>query len=163
MPRRAEFKPAIVRRRVIMPEGALPRRVLGVASLVLVVLTLLGAGADAQTPTAPTAPTAPAPPPADESPLGYTSRPTPIQTSPDFVPILDRWRLGFPDWNRYERRIDAPYVKGRWWDPYNQNVLKGDYPVIGQKYFLSVSAISDSLLELRRIPLPSNVSAADPG
>jgi hypothetical protein len=160
MPRRAEFKPAIVRRRVIMPEGALPRRVLGVASLAFVLLTLLVAGADAQTPAAPATPPAPA---ADESPLGYTSRPTPVQTSPDFVPILDRWRLGFPDWNRYERRLDAPYVRGRWWDPYNQNVLKGDYPVIGQKYFLSVSAISDSLLELRRIPLPSNVSAADAG
>jgi hypothetical protein len=104
---------------------------------------------------------------AGESAPGFTGpssiRPTPIQTSPDFVPILDRWRLGLPDWNRYERPVDAPYVRGRWWDPYNQNVLKGDYPVIGQKYFLNVSAISDSLLELRRIPLPSNVSAADPG
>lgn len=90
-------------------------------------------------------------------------RPSPIRTSPDFVPVLDRWRLGFPDWNRYERPLEAPYVKGRWWDPYNQNVLKGDYPIIGQRYFLNVSAISDSLLELRRIPLPSNVSAAEPG
>ena len=90
-------------------------------------------------------------------------RPTPVQTSPDFVPILDRWRLGLPDWNRYERPLDAPYVRGHWWDPYNQNVLKGDYPILGQKYFLNVSAVSDSLLELRRIPLPSNVSAADPG
>ena len=90
-------------------------------------------------------------------------RPVPIETSPDFVPILDRWRLGFPDWNRYERPLDAPYVKGRWWDPYNQNVLKGDYPVFGQHYFLNVAAISDTLLELRRIPLPSNPSAADPG
>jgi len=106
------------------------------------------------------------PAPGETAP-GFTGpssiRPTPIQTSPDFVPILDRWRLGFPDWNRYERPLDAPYVRGRWWDPYNQNVLKGDYPVFGQKYFLNVSAISDSLLELRRIPLPSNVSAADPG
>src|SRR5207245_10477711 len=106
-------------------------------------------------------------PPAAERPTGEagpsSSRPVPSQTSPDFVPILDRWRLGFPDWNRYERPIEAPYVRGRWWDPYSQNVLKGDYPVIGQHYFLSVSAISDSLLELRRIPLPSNVSAAKPG
>jgi hypothetical protein len=86
-----------------------------------------------------------------------------VQTSPDFVPIPDRWRIGLPDWNRYERPLDAPYVKGHWWDPYNQNVLKGDYPVFGQKYFLNVSAISDTLLELRRIPLPSNVAAADPG
>lgn len=138
--------------------GVPPRRALGVACLTFVVLTLLSAGVDAQTPTVP---------PAVESAPGFAGassiRPTPVQTSPDFVPIPDRWRLGFPDWNRYERRLDTPYVRGRWWDPYNQNVLKGDYPIIGQKYFLNVSAISDSLLELRRIPLPSNVSAADPG
>jgi hypothetical protein len=112
-------------------------------------------------------PPRPAPSEPQDKPPGFAgpapSRPTPTRTSPDFVPILDRWRLGFPNWNRYERPIEAPFVKGRWWDPYNQNVLKGDYPVIGQRYFLNVSAISDSLLELRRIPLPSNVSAADPG
>jgi len=49
----------------------------------------------------------PAPPKSADKPPGFTgpssSRPVPIQTSPDFVPILDRWRLGFPDWNRYDR------------------------------------------------------------
>jgi hypothetical protein len=103
----------------------------------------------------------------DDRPPGFVGpsfgHPKPIDTSPEQVPIPDRWRLGLPDWNRYERPLDAPYVRGHWWDPYNQNVLKGDYPILGQKYFLNVSAISDSLLELRRIPLPSNVSAADPG
>ena len=106
-------------------------------------------------------------PPAAERPTGEAGpssvRPIPTQTSPDFVPILDRWRLGMPDWNRYERPIkDAPFERGRWWDPYNQSVLKGDYPIIGQKYFFVLSAISDSLLEFRRIPLPSNVSASEP-
>ena len=118
--------------------------------------------AQAQAPTA----TPPMPPPPTDKPPGYAPslRPNPTQTSPDFVPIPDRWRLGFPDWNRYEREIkDNPYTKGRWWDPYNQNILKGDYPIFGQNYFLAVSAISDSLLELRRIPVGSNVSAADPG
>jgi len=81
----------------------------------------------------------------------------------DFVPIEDRWRLGFPEWNRYERPIEAPYVKGRWWDPYNQSVLKGDYPVLGQHVFMNLSAISDTLFEARRIPLPSNASSANPG
>ncbi len=113
------------------------------------------------------APAAPAAEPAEHprGAAGPTSvRPVPTQTSPDFVPVPDRWRLGFPDWNRYERPLkDAPYTTGHWWDPYNQNVLKGDYPIIGQRYFLAVSAISDSLAEFRRIPLPSNVSAADPG
>lgn len=106
----------------------------------------------------------PSPP---EPPLGFAGRsllgPSAAQTSPEFVPIEDRWRLGFPEWKRYERRLEAPYVKGRWWDPYNQNVLKGDFPIIGQHIFLNVSAISDTLFEARRIPLPSNVSAAEPG
>lgn len=113
-------------------------------------------------------PAEPPPRPAEpkDQPPGFAGpssvRPVPIQTSPDFVPLLDRWRLGFPHWNRYERPIEAPFVRGRWWDPYNQNVLKGDYPIFGQQYFLNVAAISDSLLELRRIPLPSQASAADP-
>lgn len=139
------------------------------AAVVVSVLVLAGAGpraAVAQSPAAP--PSAGEQAPVGERPLGAagptSTRPVPTQTSPDFVPILDRWRLGFPDWNRYERPLkDAPFTSGRWWDPYNQNVLKGDYPVFGQQYFLAVSAISDSLAEFRRIPLPSNVSAADPG
>jgi len=130
-----------------------------------------GAQSPAGSPTSSGAPAATdggAPATSAERPLGAagpsSTRPVPIRTSPDFVPILDRWRLGFPDWNRYERPLkDAPFTTGRWWDPYNQNVLKGDYPVIGQEYFLAVAAISDSLAEFRRIPLPSNVSAADPG
>ena len=85
-------------------------------------------------------------PPAGESepdrPPGFVGRsmghPRPIDTSPDFVPIPDRWRLGLPNWNRYERPLEAPFVRGRWWDPYNQNVLKGDFPILGQNIFLSI-------------------------
>src|SRR5229473_2394400 len=58
--------------------------------------------------------------------IGCRRHQRPTDTSPDFVPIPDRWRLGLPEWNRYERSIESPYVPGRWWDPYNQNVLKGD-------------------------------------
>ncbi len=100
-------------------------------------------------------------------PPGYVGRPlgghpSPIDTSPDFVPIPDRWRLGLPNWNRYERPIEAPYVPGRWWDPYNQNVLKGDFPILGQNVFMSLSAIADTLFEARRVPTASGVSSADP-
>jgi len=102
-----------------------------------------------------------------DRPPGYVGRPlgghpSPIDTSPDFVPIPDRWRLGLPNWNRYERPIEAPYVPGRWWDPYNQNVLKGDFPILGQNVFISLSAIMDTLFEARRLPTPSNVSSANP-
>jgi hypothetical protein len=102
-----------------------------------------------------------------DRPPGYVGRPlgghpSPIETSPDFVPIPDRWRLGLPNWNRYERPIEAPYVPGRWWDPYNQNILKGDFPILGQNVFISLSAISDTLFEARRVPTASGVSAANP-
>src|SRR5690349_4820169 len=105
--------------------------------------------------------------PPREQPPGYVGpslgHPRPTETSPDFVPIPDRWRLGLPDWNRYERPIyDTPYRPGRWFDPYNQNILKGDYPIYGQNVFMNISAILDSLFEVRRVPTASGPSAADP-
>jgi hypothetical protein len=126
----------------------------------LVAVALWIASASAQT--------APPAPEADrDKPPGFVGpslgHPRPIDTSPDFVPIPDRWRLGLPNWNRYERPLEAPYVPGRWWDPYNQNVIKGDFPILGQNIFLSVAAISDTLFESRRIPTPCNVSSAEPG
>jgi hypothetical protein len=125
-------------------------------ALVIIAVVVWSASAFAQT----------APPPPGDKPPGYVGpslgHPRPIDTSPDFVPIPDRWRLGLPNWNRYERPIEAPFVSGRWWDPYNQNVIKGDYPIFGQNIFFSLSAISDSLFEARRIPTPCNVSSAEP-
>jgi hypothetical protein len=59
------------------------------------------------------------------------------------LPIPDRWRLldtlGVIEENRY--------------DPYNQNTLKGDKP-IHDDWFLSLSLISDSVIEPRRMPTP---------
>jgi hypothetical protein len=113
-------------------------------------------------------PQAAQPPPApDYSSPGFAGRsfllPRGALPTSDFVPIEDRWRLGFPDWNRFERPLEAPYVKGRWWDPYNQNVLKGDYPILGQHIFMNLSAISDTVFEARKVLLPSGASSADPG
>jgi hypothetical protein len=71
----------------------------------------------------------------------------------DFEPISDRWRdIKTPP---YERN-----VKGRWHDPYNQNPLKGDYPILGQNTFLLLTAATDNLLEVSRLPTPSGVSTA---
>ena len=131
------------------------RKSLGILGLAI---ALWSGSASAQTP--------PAGGSEPERPPGFVGRsmghPRPIDTSPDFVPIPDRWRLGLPNWNRYERPLEAPYVRGRWWDPYNQNVLKGDFPIFGQNIFFSASAISDTLFEARRVPTPSNVSSAEP-
>jgi hypothetical protein len=63
---------------------------------------------------------------------------------PEFEPVPDRWRIQPP---------------GPWYDPYNQNVLKGDYPVIGQDIFLRLTGVSRTNLEGRSAPTPSGVSA----
>src|ERR1019366_7203440 len=78
------------------------------------------------------------------------------QQDEHFVPIEDRWRIGFPDWDRYGKGHpvgdDYPYVRGRWWDPYNQNVLKVDYPIFGQNIFLELTGTTTALLEPRQVP-----------
>ncbi len=70
----------------------------------------------------------------------------------------DRWRIEFPEYDRYgdrgARGRDIPFKKGRWWDPYNQNVLKGDYPIKGDKLFLILTAVSSTNIEQRRAPTP---------
>jgi hypothetical protein len=79
-----------------------------------------------------------------------------------FVPVPDRWNLPMPDWDRYGVRGDYPYVAGHWWDPYNQNLLKGDVPIVGARTFFTFTGVSDSLLEGRNLPTPSGVSTARP-
>jgi len=75
-----------------------------------------------------------------------------------FVPMPDRWNIVMPDWDRYGQRGEYPYVGRRWWDPFNRNPVKGDYPVIGDRTFFTFTGISDSLLEGRSLPTPSGVS-----
>ena len=108
-----------------------------------------------------------------KAPLGYAGPsgvlPREPMVSPDFVPVEDRWRIGFPEWDRYGKGHppldDYPYVEGHWWDPFNQNVLKGDYPLIGQNTFLDLTAESFTLLDARQVPTPATVfeSTARPG
>ncbi len=83
--------------------------------------------------------------------------------SANFALALDRWNVSMPDWRRYETQPDVPYVKGRWYDPFNRNKLKGDYPVFGQRWFLNVTGRSQTGIDLRRLPVPSGLDAANPG
>ena len=65
---------------------------------------------------------------------------------PDYevIPISDRWRV-----------IDSLGFRERWYDPYNQNTLKGDRPIFGtQDLFFSLLVVSDTLVEARNIPTP---------
>jgi hypothetical protein len=98
-----------------------------------------------------------------DTPYGFTGPsgvlPTESQSSSHFVPVFDRWRLGQQDSDRYGKghpmMDDYPGVKGAWWDPYNQNVLKGDYPIIGQHIFLNLTGLSQTLFEARQVPTPT--------
>jgi hypothetical protein len=94
------------------------------------------------------------PQPAPESP------PAPDQV---FHPEPDRWSIAMPDWDRYGIGGEHPYVKGSKWDPFNRNKLKGDVPIIGKQTFLNLTATSDTFLDGRRLPTPTDVSSARPG
>jgi len=109
------------------------------------------------------------------NPLGFAGpssvRPR-VEPTDSTYPMGDRWRIGFPSYDRLGRHSpkdrftmgavsgDYQYTQGHWYDPYNQNVLKGDYPIIGQHTFLNLTLISDSTYEFRRVPTPSGESAA---
>lgn len=78
---------------------------------------------------------------------GAVRAPPPEAFPADHIPIPDRWRL-----------VDALGVVARWFDPYNQNLLKGDRPLEGTTdWFVNLTAISDTLLEPRSFPTPVGV------
>jgi hypothetical protein len=127
-------------------------------------------------PAAPKVPAAPSEPEAGEGPLadflvipldpplGYTGPsgilPRESQESSDFVPLEDRWRSGLPEWDRYDKGHppldDYPYEKRNILNPFTQNVLKGDYPIIGQHTFLNITAETQTIVETRQVPTPQN-------
>ncbi len=83
--------------------------------------------------------------------------PSPLYRSEE-IPIPDRWRL-------VQALGLLPY---KLIDPYNPNVLKGDLPVLekmlGKDWFFNLSAVSDTLVEARRLPTPTGAqSTRSPG
>lgn len=72
------------------------------------------------------------------------------------VPVPDRWRI-----------MQALDFRFPWYDPYNQNVLKGDLPLAPERWpgwFFALGLVSDSTLELRRLPTPvAPQTATGPG
>ena len=87
----------------------------------------------------------------------------PSSSGPVFSAEPDRWLLTMPDWNRYGTGGEHPYVKGKFWDPFDTNKLKGDKPVFGQQTFFNFTAISDTFVDGRRLPTPTGASTALPG
>jgi len=100
---------------------------------------------------------------AASKPLKYELPPIdPRQVEPP-TPLLPRQSVAVPDrW----RIMDTLGFKFPWYDPYNHNVYKGDKPFEpfakwGPDWFLSLSAISDSLIETRRLPTPVGAQSSD--
>ena len=88
------------------------------------------------------------------------------QQNSHFVPVPDRWRLGFPIWDRFDKdrdllpqgdpfEEDGPFSRGRLINPYRQNLVKGDYPIIGQHTFLNVTVTNFLQNEFRQVPTPT--------
>lgn len=72
-----------------------------------------------------------------------------------FEPMPDRWRSIQP----------PPYQlnkQGSLYDPYNQNILKGDFPIIGQDKFLILTASTDNFVEGFRVPTMTAISTQNP-
>lgn len=75
-------------------------------------------------------------------PYIYESIPDIRTSASEFTPVPDRWRMLYA---------------GKWYDPYNQNVLKGDIPIFGdpaEPWFFETSIIADTLVEHLKIPIP---------
>ena len=148
----------------------------GAGQLVAIELTLVRTAALPEVPgevprppgiTTPPVDNPPVPPASADVPLPRSIEPTvlAVPLAPDdrvFLPMPDRWNLSMPDWDRYGARGDYPYVSGRWWDPYNLNRLKGDYPILGDRTFFVFTGVSDTLIEGRNLPVAGAPSAARP-
>jgi hypothetical protein len=75
----------------------------------------------------------------------------------------DRWDTTMPQWRRYSRDGEFPYTSSHWWDPFNQNRIKGDKPIFGQGTFFRFTGTSTTAFDGRRLFVPSGVSAQNPG
>jgi hypothetical protein len=106
---------------------------------------------------------------------GAIRSPAPDAFPVDHIPIPDRWRLS----------ETLGLVHTRWWDPYNQNTLKGDRPICvtadesearehslgcrvhrllglqGSDWFFVANAIADTVFEPRSFPIPGGVQTTE--
>jgi hypothetical protein len=69
--------------------------------------------------------------------------PAPIDQVGSFLPVPNRWRI-----------MESLGYKFPWYDPYNQNIWKGDKPIDGKDRFLALNFISDTVLQPRSVPTP---------
>ena len=98
-----------------------------------------------------------------------------LELSPDVLPpisdvfnvVPNRWALEQPDYRRYAPSGEYIYTKPHWYDPFNRNRFKGDEPiwpaVLGQQVFFNFTGSETTFIDGRKVPVPSDVSAARPG
>jgi hypothetical protein len=120
-------------------------------------------------------------PPDDDTPLGWIRDPFESPSDligSDFFPVRDRYRLGFPYWDRFEYNNLPFQERIRYGVPasapqrvfgyslfgldfaYNTNWLKGDVPIrSGGDVFLETTFLSESFIQVRRKPV--NVTGDD--
>ncbi len=75
--------------------------------------------------------------------------PAPIDQVGSFLPVPDRWRI-----------MESLGYKFPWYDPYDQNIWKGDKPIDGKDHFLALNFISDTILQPRSVPTPVGPQAS---
>ncbi len=95
------------------------------------------------------------PAPVQQDNPGAVRAPPPEAFPTDQLPLPDRWRV----------IQTLGLVKHRWYDPYHQNVYKGDVPLKGTKdWFLTLNGVSDTVIEPRSFPIPvGNQTTTSPG
>ena len=95
------------------------------------------------------------PAPVQQNNPGAVRAPPPEAFPTDQLPLPDRWRV----------IQTLGLVKQRWFDPYHQNVYKGDVPLKGTKdWFLTLNGVSDTVIEPRSFPIPvGNQTTTSPG
>ncbi|MCE3003099.1 MAG: hypothetical protein LW860_10425 [Xanthomonadaceae bacterium] len=76
--------------------------------------------------------------------------PAPVDQVGEFIPMPDRWRI-----------MEALGFKFPWYDPYNQNIWKGDKPIHGEDWFLSLVGIADTIIEPRSTPFPTGITSSE--
>ena len=149
------------------PTGMLGRQTLKL--IVVAVLSMTNVGSYAQTPPSQVQEIAPEPDPTvierlrpQGAPLKYELPPIDPKQVPPPTPLMPRESVSVPDrW----RIMDSLGFKFPWYDPYNHNVYKGDKPFEpfakwGPDWFLALSAISDTLIETRRLPTPPGAQSS---
>jgi hypothetical protein len=95
---------------------------------------------------------------------------TPPTENENFEKKTYRWDIANGDssdplnaYKRYKASGEYEYTSGHWWDPFDRNKLKGDYPIFGKQTFFAFNGSAVTALDGRRLPTPSLVAAENPG